>query len=280
MEILRPAAGAGRRLGSAAAARSWRSASCPSGSNCSILRGTASARMGAWRISRPPSGEQCDERGLAAPSIPAAWRSRAARIDDDAALGLDFAGSGHVRVLLVLEKTVPTLTLVESLGRGANCAMSVSRSCWARMRTSAPCPPGAKAPAAVQVEEDTIHAGCGMRIYTAHCADFGAQAVAAGTGHRAGRRGCRRRFQSGVIGVVRRQLMPTSPPMSSMPSAIPRARQLFKKVAGGNRRAIYQGKVTVGEGANGSDSRQTAKALLLGEQCRSRSQARTGNLRR
>ena len=42
------------------------------------------------------------------------------------------------------------------------------------------------------------------------------------------------------------------------------SRQLFKKVAGGKSRAVYQGKITVKEGAIGSDSRQTAKALLLG----------------
>jgi Fe-S cluster assembly protein SufD len=40
--------------------------------------------------------------------------------------------------------------------------------------------------------------------------------------------------------------------------------QLFKNVAGGKSRAVYQGKITVAKGANGSDSRQTAKALLLG----------------
>jgi Fe-S cluster assembly protein SufD len=40
---------------------------------------------------------------------------------------------------------------------------------------------------------------------------------------------------------------------------------LFKHVAGGQARAVYQGKVTVAKGANGSDSIQTAKALLLGE---------------
>ncbi len=39
--------------------------------------------------------------------------------------------------------------------------------------------------------------------------------------------------------------------------------QLFKDVAGGTARAVYQGKVTVREGADGSDSRQTAKGLLL-----------------
>ena len=41
------------------------------------------------------------------------------------------------------------------------------------------------------------------------------------------------------------------------------SRQLFKKVAGGRSRAVYQGKIVVKEGAIGSDSRQTVKALLL-----------------
>jgi Fe-S cluster assembly protein SufD len=41
------------------------------------------------------------------------------------------------------------------------------------------------------------------------------------------------------------------------------SRQLFKNVAGGKSRAVYQGKIVVHEGAVGSDSRQTAKALLL-----------------
>ncbi|MBV9991473.1 MAG: SufD family Fe-S cluster assembly protein [Alphaproteobacteria bacterium] len=41
--------------------------------------------------------------------------------------------------------------------------------------------------------------------------------------------------------------------------------QLFKHVAAGRARAVYQGRITVAEGADGSDSRQTAKALLLDE---------------
>ena len=44
-----------------------------------------------------------------------------------------------------------------------------------------------------------------------------------------------------------------------------RSTQLFKNVAGGKARAVYQGKVTVAKGADGADSRQTAKALLLSE---------------
>jgi Fe-S cluster assembly protein SufD len=41
--------------------------------------------------------------------------------------------------------------------------------------------------------------------------------------------------------------------------------QLFKHVVAGQARAVYQGKVTVAKGADGSDSSQTAKALLLGD---------------
>ncbi|MFL6689563.1 MAG: SufB/SufD family protein [Alphaproteobacteria bacterium] len=41
--------------------------------------------------------------------------------------------------------------------------------------------------------------------------------------------------------------------------------QLFKIIAGGKSRGVNQGKISVAEGANGSDSRQTAKGLLLGE---------------
>ena len=40
--------------------------------------------------------------------------------------------------------------------------------------------------------------------------------------------------------------------------------QLFKKVAGGKSRGVYQGRITVEQGADKSDSRQTAKALLMG----------------
>jgi Fe-S cluster assembly protein SufD len=41
--------------------------------------------------------------------------------------------------------------------------------------------------------------------------------------------------------------------------------QLFKYIAGGHARAVYQGKISVHKGADGSDSRQTAKAILAGE---------------
>lgn len=42
-----------------------------------------------------------------------------------------------------------------------------------------------------------------------------------------------------------------------------RSTQLFKYIAGGHARSVYQGKITVRDGAAGTDSRQTAKGLLM-----------------
>jgi Fe-S cluster assembly protein SufD len=39
---------------------------------------------------------------------------------------------------------------------------------------------------------------------------------------------------------------------------------LFKLIAGGHARAIYQGRISVHPGAVGTDSNQTAKGLLIG----------------
>jgi Fe-S cluster assembly protein SufD len=52
-----------------------------------------------------------------------------------------------------------------------------------------------------------------------------------------------------------------------MTHAVPNTQstQLFKYVAGGQARGVYQGKVSVAVGADGSDSRQTTKGLLLSE---------------
>lgn len=44
-----------------------------------------------------------------------------------------------------------------------------------------------------------------------------------------------------------------------------RSTQLFKYIAGGKSRAVYQGRITVHPGADGTDSRQTARAILLSE---------------
>lgn len=44
-----------------------------------------------------------------------------------------------------------------------------------------------------------------------------------------------------------------------------RSNQLFKYIAGGKARAVYQGRISVQKGADGTDSRQTARAILLSE---------------
>lgn len=44
-----------------------------------------------------------------------------------------------------------------------------------------------------------------------------------------------------------------------------RSNQLFKYIAGGKARAVYQGRISVQKGADGTDSRQTARAILLSD---------------
>lgn len=44
-----------------------------------------------------------------------------------------------------------------------------------------------------------------------------------------------------------------------------RSNQLFKYIAGGKARGVYQGRISVQKGADGTDSRQTARAILVSE---------------
>ena len=179
-------------------------------------------------------------------------------------LTLDFTGQGHVRALLVLEEGA-SLTLLEThAGHAGASAMSASRSCSApsaqlgRMCASRPMRADA-----VLVEEVAMSVAQ-RRALSRAFRQFRRQALAHGTGHRAGRRRAPRRICP-ASACWAASAMPMSPPMSSTRQATPTAAQLFKNVAGGQARAVYQGKITVREGADGSDSRQTAKALLLGE---------------
>jgi Fe-S cluster assembly protein SufD len=180
---------------------------------------------------------------------------------DDQPLGLEFDGAGHGEILLVLESGA-TLTLVEThTGADAglrNISLSVFLGEGARLShiRQAQC----SGPLVV-VETMMIHAAAGAH-YAARLAGRGARLsrteidiTLAGEGAGAD--------LSGAIVL-------SGDAHSDITTRIDHAvghttsRQLFKLVASGNSRAIYQGKITVGEGANGSDSRQTAKALLLG----------------
>jgi len=183
---------------------------------------------------------------------------KAAAIAD--VLKLDFTGPGHVRALLVLEEGA-SLTLLESPGPSdfRNVGFEIVIGAGASLEHVRIAP---AADDAILVEEADVRIAAGGR-YRAHFAGFGsklsrmeleialegaaAQAQLSGVSVLDGRR------HSDITTHVIHRHGDTG------------STQLFKHVVGGQSRAVYQGRVTVAKGANGSDSNQTAKALLLGE---------------
>ena len=175
-------------------------------------------------------------------------------------LKLDFTAAGHVRALLVLEDGA-SLTLVEGVGPGhfRNVGFEFvlgEASVLEHVRVSP------DAGEAVLVEEMSVRIGAGGQ-YRAHFAAFGSklsrmevEITLAGAG-----------AQAHLSGVALLDGKRHSDVTTHVIHAVgnTHSTQLFKHVAGGNSRAVYQGKVTVAQGANGSDSNQSAKALLLGE---------------
>jgi len=175
-------------------------------------------------------------------------------------LKLDFTGPGHVRALLVLEDGA-SLTLLEGVGAAdfRNVGFEIVIGTGASLEHVRISP---EAGDAVLVEEAHVRIAAGGR-YRAHFAGFGSKLSRMeleieldGAGAQAHLSGVSvldgKRHSDVTTHVIHRHGDTTSS-------------QLFKHVAGGQARAVYQGKVTVAKGADGSDSVQTAKALLLGE---------------
>ena len=175
-------------------------------------------------------------------------------------LKLDFTGPGHVRALLVLEEGA-SLTLFEGVGPAdfRNVGFEIVIGAGASLEHVRISPAAGEA---VLVEEANVRIAAGGR-YRAHFAGFGSklsrmelEIALEGAGAQAHLSGVSvldgKRHSDVTTHVIHRHGDTAST-------------QLFKHVAGGQARAVYQGKVTVAKGANGSDSVQTAKALLLGE---------------
>jgi Fe-S cluster assembly protein SufD len=175
------------------------------------------------------------------------------------AFSFDMTGVGNFRVLIVLEE-LAELTLFETpvVGDGVlNVGIEIVLGAGAKLthvRSASNLP---------STVVETIAVRCAKNaIYRCHLANFGAKISRTelhialdGEGaeaHLAGVSVLGDGAHADVTTHVRHAVGNT------------RSTQLFKNVAGGKSRAVYQGKVTVAQGANGSDSRQTAKALLLG----------------
>jgi Fe-S cluster assembly protein SufD len=173
---------------------------------------------------------------------------------------LQMSGAGNLRVLFVLEDDA-SMTLFESHSVDAGLVRNVGvevvlgeGSEFTHLRCA---PAAAKS---FSIEHIAVAAEKNAR-YRAHFANFGSRLsrtelhiLLQGEGAEA--------HLSGVT-VVGAELHADVTSHIEHVAGNTLSRQLFKHVAGGRSRAVYQGKITVREGANGSDSRQTAKALLM-----------------
>lgn len=170
---------------------------------------------------------------------------------------LQFSGKGHLRVLVVLENGA-SLTLIETQTsaefRNTGTEFVLEEGAKLDHIRLAP-----NAGEAVQVE--TIAAKLARHaIYRAHFANFGAKLSRADVQVRLEGEGAQANL-SGVSVLSSGHADVTTHVEHAVGNT--HSTQLFKYVASGKSRAVYQGKITVAEGANGSDSRQTAKGLLL-----------------
>ena len=174
-------------------------------------------------------------------------------------LHLTVAGEGHVRLLLVLEDGA-SLTLLEEadVAGTRNAGFEIVLGANAELRHVRLAPTSG----AVQVAEISVRLARDAR-YHGHFANFGAKlsrtelAIALeGEGSQANLSGVSVLSGNAHADVTTHVTHAVGHTQST---------QLFKNVVGGHGQAVYQGKVTVAKGADGADSRQTAKALLLGE---------------
>ena len=239
----------------------WRVESLPQGVELVDLAGPADAPE--WVIQNLGAVGQrptMKEASLAFADGGAALRvSRGRKIAEPALLQI--SGSGNVRLLLVLEDDA-SLTLMEThdadagllrnvgvevvLGRGA--ALSHIRL-------------AASSPKSITVEHIAV-TEAGNARYRAHFVNLGSK-LSRTELHIVLQEDGAEAHLSGVSALGGETHADVTTHIEHA-AGDTRSTQLFKNVAGGHARAVYQGKITVREGANGSDSRQTAKALLMG----------------
>ena len=182
----------------------------------------------------------------------------AIRVGKSSEARVKWSGAGQARVLIVLEDGA-SLSIVEEVDTSAgfrNIGMEIVAAKGAQIAHTCIAP---EAHASVQVSEVAIRLAQNA-VYRAHFANFGAKLsrtelhiALEGEGAKA--------HLSGV-GVLRDGHADVTTHITHAVGNT-QSTQLFKYVAGGHSRGVYQGKVTVEQGANGSDSRQTAKGLLL-----------------
>jgi Fe-S cluster assembly protein SufD len=173
---------------------------------------------------------------------------------------LAFSGSGQARALIVLEEgaaaifiETPSPARFSNIGIeaviGANASMTLVRTSDA-------------APSAIQVEDVAVRVARDAS-FKAHLESEGASLARLNLRVTLREPGARAEISGvSVIGEALHSDLTTEIYHAAGKTT---SVQVVKKAVGGRARAVYQGKITVAEGANGSDSRQTAKAILLSD---------------
>jgi Fe-S cluster assembly protein SufD len=196
---------------------------------------------------------------MEAASLAFAKSGVALRVTKSGTVRLNLSGEGHVRVLVVVEENA-VLTLVETQEGDAvelrNIGTEFVLSANAGLAHVRLAPNASKS---VQVETIAAKLAKGA-TYRAHFANFGAKLSRTDVNVMLEGEGAEAHL-SGVSVLSGGHADVTTHVEHAVGNT--HSTQLFKHVAGGQSRAIYQGKITVAHGANGSDSRQTAKGLLL-----------------
>jgi Fe-S cluster assembly protein SufD len=210
-------------------------------------------------------GKSATEHAMAAASFTLARSGFALRVGPDVKvtepLRLSFSGTGHARAVVVLEQGA-ALTLVETRPAGAgfsNIGIEIVLGAGAQLSHLRLAD---QAGDAIQIEDVAVRiaeAAC----YRAHLMNRGAKLSR--TTLRVTLKGAGASADLSGINVLGGALHADVTTELYHATGNTRSTQLFKYVAGGKARSVYQGKVTVAQGADGSDSRQTAKGLLLSD---------------
>jgi Fe-S cluster assembly protein SufD len=203
-----------------------------------------------------PRGEHGAMAEIAIASAKAGPSLRVAK-NESGVVHLNLAEGGHGRALIVVEDGA-SLALQETVLAGdfANVAVEIIVGRNARLTHVRHSPRNA----AVQVADYSVRVAEGG-VYRAHFANFGGKLSR--TELHIALDGAGAEAHLSGVGALHNGHADVTTHMKHA-SGKTQSTQLFKYIAGGQARGVYQGKVTVAEGANGSDSRQTAKGLLLG----------------
>lgn len=172
-----------------------------------------------------------------------------------------FEGSGHARALIVLEDGA-SLDLIETRPAGtgfSNVGMEIIIGANARLTHVRMCEAAADA---IQVEDVAVRIARDGS-YTARLSNGGASLSRLTLRLTLKEKGAHAELSG--VSVLGGKLHADVTTEIYHASGETHSTQLFKHVVGGHGRAVYQGKITVAEGADKSDSRQTTKALLLGQ---------------